>query len=146
MSIIIDENTRVLVQGITGREGSFHTAQMIAYGTKVVGGVVPGKGGTRTEHGVPVFNTAKEAVEETGANASIIFVPARFAPDAILEAETAGLQTIVAITDWIPVRDMIEVVRIVKLGPSRLIGPNCPGLISPGKSKMGIMPGETFTP
>ncbi len=146
MSIIIDENTRVLVQGITGREGSFHTAQMIAYGTKVVGGVVPGKGGTQTEHGVPVFNTAKEAVEATDANASIIFVPARFAPDAILEANAVGLQNIVAITDWIPMQDMIQVVRIVKLGKARLIGPNCPGLISPGKCKMGIMPGETFAP
>lgn len=146
MSIIIDERTKVLVQGITGREGSFHTGQMIEYGTKVVGGVVPGKGGTKSEHGVPVFNTVKEAVQETGANASIIFVPARFAPDAILEANAAGLDLIVTITDWIPLRDMIEVVRIVKLGQTRLIGPNCPGIISVGQCKMGIMPGDAFTP
>jgi len=146
MSIIIDEKTRVIVQGITGREGSFHTGQMIEYGTKVVGGVVPGKGGTKSEHGVPVFNTVKQAVAETGANASIIFVPARFAPEAILEANDAGLEVIVTITDWIPQRDMIEVMRFVKMGKSRVIGPNCPGLVSVGKCKMGIMPGDTFTP
>jgi len=146
LSIIIDESTKVLVQGITGREGSFHTGQMIAYGTRVVAGVVPGKGGTQSEHGVPVFNTVKEAVQETGANASIIFVPARFAPDAILEANAAGLDLVVTITDWIPMRDMIEVVRLVKMGKTRLIGPNCPGIISVGQCKMGIMPGDAFTP
>ncbi len=146
MSIIIDENTRVIVQGITGREGSFHTGKMIEYGTKVVGGVVPGKGGTKSEHGIRVFNTVKQAVAETDANASIIFVPAKFAPEAILEANDAGLELIVTITDWIPQRDMIEVMRFVKMGKSRVIGPNCPGLISVGKCKMGIMPGETFMP
>jgi succinyl-CoA synthetase alpha subunit len=146
MSIIIDENTRVIVQGITGREGAFHTAQMLAYGTKIVAGVTPGKGGTLSEHGIPIFNTVKEAKQATDANASILFVPARFAPDAILEANDAGLSLIVAITEGIPTRDMIEVVRIVKLGHSRLIGPNCPGIISPGKCKMGIMPADTFAP
>jgi succinyl-CoA synthetase alpha subunit len=145
MSIVIGGDTKVLVQGITGREGSFHTAQMIAYGTKVVGGVVPGKGGTQSEHGVPVFNTAREAVEATGADASIIFVPARFATDAILESSAAGLDVIVAITEGIPTRDMIEAVRVVKLGDARLIGPNCPGIISPGKCKMGIMPADIFS-
>src|SRR5258708_15305976 len=128
MSIIIDENTRVIVQGITGREGSFHTGQMIDYGTKVVGGVVPGKGGTKSEHGIPVFNTVKQAVAETGANASIIFVPARFAPEAILEANDAGLELIVTITDWIPQGDMIEGMRFVEIGKWRVSGPNCPGL------------------
>jgi succinyl-CoA synthetase alpha subunit len=146
MSILIDERTRVIVQGITGREGAFHTAQMIAYGTQVVGGVTPGKGGARDENGIPIFNTVKEAAQTTSANASIIFVPARFAPDAILEANAAGLGVIVAITEGIPTRDMIETVRIVKMGSARLIGPNCPGVISPGKCKMGIMPADTFMP
>jgi succinyl-CoA synthetase alpha subunit len=145
MSIIIDENTRVIVQGITGREGSFHTGQMIEYGTKVVGGVVPGKGGTQSEHGVPIFNTMAEAVEATSANASIIFVPAKFATDALLEANDAGLEVIVTLTEWIPIRDMIEAMRIVKLGKGRVIGPNCAGIISPGKCKMGIMPSNIFS-
>jgi succinyl-CoA synthetase alpha subunit len=145
MSIIIDENTRVIVQGITGREGSFHTGQMIEYGTKVVGGVVPGKGGTQSEHGVPIFNTMAEAVEATHANASIIFVPAKFAVDALLEANDAGLEVIVTLTEWIPIRDMIEAMRIVKLGKGRVIGPNCAGIISPGKCKMGIMPSNIFS-
>jgi len=143
MAILIDEGTRVLVQGITGREGAFHTSQMLAYGTQVVAGVTPGKGGERVE-GVPVFETVRDAVRETGANASIIFVPARFAPDAILEAHAADLPVIVAITDGIPMHDMLQVARVVRPTPCRLIGPNCPGLISPGRCKMGIMPNETF--
>ncbi len=150
MSIIIDQNTKIVVQGITGREGAFHTSQMIAYGAQVVGGVTPGKGGTTSEQGVPIFNTVRDAVDATGANASIIFVPAKFAPDAILEANAAGIDVIVAITEWIPIKDTIEAIRIVELGrdrgTARLIGPNCPGLISPGKCKMGIMPTDTFTP
>jgi succinyl-CoA synthetase alpha subunit len=146
MAIIIDESTRVLVQGITGREGAFHTAQMLEYGTKIVAGVTPGKGGTTDDNGVPVFNTVVEAARATGANAAIIFVPARFAADAILEANDAGMEVIVAITEGIPTRDMIEACRIVKLGKARLIGPNCAGIISPGKCKMGIMPASTFTP
>ncbi len=147
MSILIDENTRVVVQGITGREGSFHTAQMLAYGTKIVAGMTPGKGGAADPNGIPIFNTVREAVEATGANASIIFVPAKFnAADSILEANAAGLEVIVAITDGIPTRDMIEAVRIVKTGRARLIGPNCPGLISPGRCKLGIMPTDAFIP
>jgi len=144
MAILLDESTRVLVQGITGREGSFHTAQMLAYGTKVVGGVRAGKGGTKSEHGLPIYNTVKEAVRETGATASMVMVPAPAAADAILEANAAGLDLIVAITEGIPVRDMIEVCRMVKLGAARLIGPNCPGLISPGRCKIGILPGDIF--
>jgi succinyl-CoA synthetase alpha subunit len=144
MSILLDKSTRLVVQGITGREGAFHTAQMIAYGTNVVGGVTPGKGGTQSEHGVPVFNTVKDAVKATDANASVIFVPARFAADAILEAADSGVSLVVAITEGIPTRDMIEACRIVKMKGVRLIGPNCPGVISPGKCKIGIMPGETF--
>ena len=145
MSIIVDESTRLIVQGITGREGAFHTGQMLEYGTTVVGGVVPGKGGGLSEHGLPVFNTVKDAVRETDANATVIFVPARFAADAILEAEAAGIATIVAITEGIPTRDMIEVNRVVRMGNSRLIGPNCPGIITPGKCKIGILPGNIFT-
>src|SRR5436190_21861434 len=144
MSVLINQSTRVLVQGITGREGSYHTAQMLAYGTKVVGGVRAGKGGTKSEHGLPIFNTMREAVQETRANATMIMVPAAGAPDAILEAADAGIPLIVAITEGIPVQDMIEVVRIVKLSGSRLIGPNCPGLITPGKCKIGILPGDIF--
>ncbi len=145
MSILIDESTKVIVQGITGREGSFHTGQMLEYGTKVVGGVRAGKGGTKSEHGLPIYNTVKEAVSETGANASMIMVPASGAADAILEANAAGLEVIVAITEGIPIRDMIEAVRIVKMGKARLIGPNCPGLITPGKCKIGILPGNIFS-
>jgi succinyl-CoA synthetase alpha subunit len=147
MSILIDENTRVLVQGITGRDGGFHTQQMIEYGTKVVGGVTPGKGG-QTAQGVPVFDTVREAVKETGANASCIFVPARLnAADAILEAAAAGIELVVCISENIPTQDMIRVNAILnQTGRTRLIGPNCPGLISPGKSKIGIIPGSIFTP
>src|ERR1041385_5190886 len=134
MSILIDETTRVLVQGITGRDGGFHTAQMIEYGTKVVGGVTPGKGG-QTAQGVPVFNTMRDAVQATGANASVIFVPARLnAADAILEAANAGIPLIVCISEGVPTEDMIRVNALLKRdGKTRLIGPNCPGLISPGK-------------
>ena len=144
MSIVVDRQTRVLVQGITGREGAFHTEQMLTYGTQVVGGVTPGKGGTRSQHGLPVYNTVCEAVRDTGATASAVFVPAPFAADAILEASAAGVALVVAITDGIPTRDMIEVVRVLATGTTRLIGPNCPGIISPGGCKIGIMPGETF--
>ncbi|HZP84092.1 MAG TPA: succinate--CoA ligase subunit alpha [Chthonomonadaceae bacterium] len=147
MSILIDETTRVIVQGITGRDGGFHTAQMIEYGTKVVGGVTPGKGG-QVAQGVPVFDTVKDAVKATGANASVIFVPARLnAADAIMEAAAAGLALVVCISEGIPTPDMIKVNAILKRdGRTRLIGPNCPGLISPGKSKIGIIPGSIFTP
>ncbi len=147
MSILIDENTRVLVQGITGKDGGFHTAQMIEYGTKVVGGVTPGKGGQTTQ-GVPVFNTMRDAVRETGANASVIFVPAKFnAADSILEAAESGVELVVCITEGVPTQDMIAVNANLGLMPRvRLIGPNCPGLISPGKCKIGIIPGSIFTP
>ena len=147
MSILIDETTRVLVQGITGRDGGFHTQQMIEYGTKVVGGTTPGKGG-QTAHGVPVFNTVREAAKETGANASVIFVPAKFnAADAILEAADAGIELVICITEGVPNEDMIRVNAILKArGGVRLIGPNCPGLITPGKCKIGIIPGMIFTP
>lgn len=145
MSILVDENTRVLVQGITGGEGSFHTQRMLEYGTKVVAGVTPGKGGSRV-HGVPVFNTVEQAVRETGANTSIIFVPAAFAADAILEAAEAGLRLIVCITEGIPTLDMVRVKRFLQGKDTRLIGPNCPGVISPGKSKVGIMSGDIYLP
>ncbi|RLB43192.1 MAG: succinate--CoA ligase subunit alpha [Deltaproteobacteria bacterium] len=141
MSILVDENSRVVVQGITGREGTFHTKQMLAYGTNVVAGVTPGKGGQEVE-GVPVMNRVAEAVEKEGANVSCIFVPAPFAPDAVLEAAAAGIKVIVCITEGIPVLDMVKVVNFVKEKGSVLIGPNCPGIISPGKTKVGIMPGH----
>lgn len=141
MSVLLDRDTRLLVQGITGKEGQFHTRGAIDYGTNVVAGVTPGKGGTTTE-GVPVFNTVAQAVSETGANASVIFVPPPFAADAILEAVDAGIALIVCITEGIPTLDMVEVMRVVPGSGSRLIGPNCPGIISPGKAKIGIMPGH----
>ena len=147
MSILLDENTRVVVSGITGREGSFHTGQMIAYGTNVVAGVVPGKGGQTTEHGVPVFDTVAEAVEKTGANAHFIVVPPKFAADAIIEGAGAGVNLIVCITEFIPVQEMILASRYVKAQPNcRLIGPNCPGLLSVGKGKIGIIPASSFAP
>jgi len=140
MSILVDKSTRVLVQGLTGHEGSFHTQQMIDYGTKIVAGVTPGKGGTK-HLGVPVFDTVAEAVSKTGANAALAFVPPAFAADAILEAVDAGLPLIVCIAEGIPVLDMVRVAATVRHCKSRLLGPNCPGIISPGKSKLGIMPG-----
>lgn len=141
MSILVDESCRVLIQGITGREGTFHTQQMLAYGTRVVAGVTPGKGGQKVE-GVPVMDRVAEAVEKEGANVSCIFVPAPFAPDAVMEAAAAGIELIVCITEGIPVLDMVKVANFVKEKGSILIGPNCPGIISPGKTKVGIMPGH----
>jgi succinyl-CoA synthetase alpha subunit len=141
MAVLVDNNTRLIVQGITGREGTFHAKGCAEYGTKVVGGVTPGKGGTIHE-GWPVFDTVQEAVEKTGANATVIFVPPPFAADAILEANDAGLPLIVCITEGIPINDMVKVWSVLKNSKSRLIGPNCPGVISPGKAKIGIMPGR----
>ena len=143
MSILVNRDTRVVVQGITGREGEFHSRAMLDYGTQVVAGVTPGKGGQRTiDDRVPVFDTVAEAVEATGANASCIFVPAGGAPDAVLEAVAAGIATIFCITEHIPVLDMIPVVEEVRLAGARLIGPNCPGATSPGRAKVGIIPGS----
>ena len=140
LSILVDKNTRVVVQGITGKEGSFHTGQMIAYGTKIVAGVTPGKGGTEHGGGVPIFDTVVEAVKETGANTSVIYVPPPFAADAIMEAADAGLALAVCITEGIPALDMVRVSDYLSDRATRLIGPNCPGIISPGKCKIGIMP------
>ncbi len=145
MSILVDENTRLIVQGLTGREGTFHAKGCAAYGTKVVGGVTPGKGGTSYE-GWPVFNTVQEAVAETQANASVIFVPPPYAADAIMEAIDAEVELIICITEGIPTRDMVGVLRYLEGSKSRLIGPNCPGIISPGKCKIGIMPGKIHRP
>jgi succinyl-CoA synthetase alpha subunit len=145
MSILIDHTTRVLVQGITGRDGSFHAGQMLEYGTKIVGGVTPGKGGQETL-GVPVFNTVREAADATSADATVIYVPAKFAAGAILEAAEAGIGLIIAITEGIPVLDMVAVYHRVRQAGARLIGPNCPGIISPGKAKIGIMPGPIHQP
>ena len=141
MSVLVDKNTRLVVQGITGKEGTFHTKQMVEYGTRVVGGVTPGKGGTKHE-GIPVFNTVADAVRDAGANASVIYVPPAFAADAIMEAADARLPLVVCITEGIPVLDMVKVRRYLADKPTRLIGPNCPGVISPGKCKIGIMPGH----
>jgi succinyl-CoA synthetase alpha subunit len=141
MSVLVDENTRLIVQGITGKEGTFHAKGCAEYGTKVVGGVTPGKGGS-THEGWPVFDTVAQAVEKTGANATVIFVPPPFAADAILEAEDAGLPLIICITEGIPTNDMVKVWSVLRESKSRLIGPNCPGVISPGKAKIGIMPGR----
>ena len=140
MSILLDKNTRIIVQGITGKEGSFHTEQMIGYGTNVVGGVTPGKG-NQTHFDLPVFNTVSEAVNNTDANASVIFVPPPFGPDAIMEAADAGVELVVCITEGIPAADMVRVKNFLHRMKTRMIGPNCPGIISPEKAKIGIMPG-----
>ena len=140
MSILVDEKTKLIVQGITGREGLFHAEQCMKYGTKLVGGVTPAKGGQKVLGKVPVFDTVRDAVKKTKANATMVFVPPAFASDAILEAADAGIDLIICITEGIPVSDMVEVYRYIKASESRLIGPNCPGVISPGKCKIGIMP------
>ena len=141
MSVLVDKNTRLLVQGLTGKEGTFHALQAVKYGTQVVGGVTPGKGGTKHE-GIDVFNTVEEARRKTGANATVIFVPPPFAADAVMEAADAGIELIVCITEGVPTFDMIRAMTFLKGRKSRLIGPNCPGIISPGKCKIGIMPGH----
>jgi succinyl-CoA synthetase alpha subunit len=146
MSILINNDTRLIVQGITGSEGSFHTSQMVEYGTRVVAGVTPGKGGQRDANGVPIFNTVAAAREETGANAAVIFVPPPFAADAIMEAIAARLDLIVCITEGIPTFDMVRVKAALEQSGTRLIGPNCPGIITPGQCKIGIMPGFIHTP
>jgi succinyl-CoA synthetase alpha subunit len=143
LAILVDKNTRLAVQGITGKEGSFHAQQCKEYGTNIVAGVTPGKGGTVYE-GIPVFNTVEEAVMKEGANASVIFVPPPFAADAILESVSAGVELVICITEGIPTIDMVQVMSVVARSKSRLIGPNCPGIISPGKCKIGIMPGRIF--
>ncbi|GIK72231.1 MAG: succinate--CoA ligase [ADP-forming] subunit alpha [Chloroflexota bacterium] len=145
MSILVNKQTRLVVQGITGREGAFHTRQMIDYGTSVVAGVTPGKGGEWAFGNIPVFDTVREAVIATGANTSIIFVPARFAADAIIEAADAGVDLVVCITEGIPVMDMVQVRAFLDTTNTRLIGPNCPGLITPGEAKVGIIPGHIMT-
>jgi succinyl-CoA synthetase alpha subunit len=141
LSVLVDKSTRLVVQGLTGKEGTFHAKQMVEYGTNVVAGVTPGKGGT-THEGIPVFNTVADAVKEAGANASVIYVPPSFAADAVMEAADAGIPVIVCITEGIPTLDMVKVKEYLRDKPSRLIGPNCPGIISPGKCKIGIMPGH----
>jgi len=141
MSILVNKNTKVICQGITGEQGTFHTRQMVAYGTKMVGGVTPGKGGADVD-GIPVFDTVDEAVKKTGANASVIYVPAAFAGDAIMEAVDAGIELVICITEGIPVLDMVKVRRFMQGRTSRLVGPNCPGVITPGECKIGIMPGH----
>jgi len=144
MSVMIDKDTRVICQGITGEQGAFHTRQMVDYGTKMVGGVTPGKGGTDID-GIPVFNTVMEAVTDVEADASVIYVPAAFAADAILEAVDAGIALVICITEGIPVQDMVKVKRFMDGKKSRLLGPNCPGIITPGECKIGIMPGHIHT-
>src|SRR3989338_6345648 len=139
MSILVNEDTKVIVQGITGREGSFHTERMLTYGTKVVGGITPGKGGQKI-FGLPVFDKVKDAVSATGANASVIFVPASTACEAVIEAADSGIEIIVCITEGIPVQDMLEAVAFVRERKVKLIGPNCPGVVSAGKGKLGIIP------
>jgi succinyl-CoA synthetase alpha subunit len=145
MSILVNKDTKVIVQGITGKQGAFHTQQMLEYGTKIVGGVTPGKGGQEL-YGVPVFDTVREAVEKTGANASVIYVPPKFATDSILEAVDAGISLVVCITEGIPIMDMAMVKHYLEGTGTRLIGPNCPGIITPGECKIGIMPGYIHKP
>lgn len=145
MSILINKDTKVIVQGITGRDGAFHTSKMKAYGTNIVGGISPGKAGQQVE-GIPVFNTVEDAVKATGANASVIFVPAPFAGDAILEASYAGIELVVCITEHVPVQDMIRVMPVLKKNDTKLVGANCPGLITPGECLIGILPGMIFKP
>lgn len=148
MAVLITEKTRIIVQGITGKEGSFHTGQMLEYNTKakVVGGVTPGKGGQKSEHGLPIFNSVQEAVDKEKANAAVIFVPPPFAADAILEGITAGLDLVICITEGIPVRDMSRIVDYIRNSKTVVVGPNCPGVITPGVGKMGIMPGFIHKP
>lgn len=146
MSVFIDKNTKLVIQGITGRDGSFHAKQMMEYGTQVVAGVTPGKGGQKFEGTVPIFNTVADAVQATGANTSVIYVPPPFAADAIMEAAASGVSLVVCITEGVPVLDMTKVYPFVKEMGVRLIGPNCPGLITPGESKVGIIPGRICTP
>lgn len=148
MAVLITEKTRIIVQGITGKEGSFHTAQMLEYNTtaKVVGGVTPGKGGQKSEHGLPIFNSVQDAVDKEKANAAVIFVPPAFAADAILEGITCGLDLVICITEGIPVRDMSRIVDFIRNGKTIVVGPNCPGVITPGVGKMGIMPGFIHKP
>ena len=145
MSILVDEKSRIVVQGITGREGTFHTRRCVEYGTNVVAGVTPGKGASKMDD-IPVFNSVSEAADATGADVSLIFVPPAFAPDAIMEAADAGIGLVVTITEGIPVRDMLRVVGFLEKTGTRMIGPNCPGIITPGKAKIGIMPGEIHAP
>ncbi len=146
MSVFIDKNTKLVIQGITGRDGSFHTRQMIEYGTNVVAGVTPGKGGQKFDERVPIFNTVEEAVKATGANTSVIYVPPPFAADAMLEAAASGIELVVCITEGVPVIDMLKVRPYIIEQGARLVGPNCPGLITPGQSKVGIIPGRICTP
>jgi succinyl-CoA synthetase alpha subunit len=146
VSVFVDKNTRLLVQGITGRDGSFHAKQMMEYGTNVVAGVTPGKGGQTFENAVPIFNTVEQAVQETGANTSVIYVPPPFAADAMMEAAAAGVKLVVCITEGVPVMDMLRVRPYVIERGARLVGPNCPGLITPGQAKVGIIPGHICTP
>ena len=146
MAILIDKNTRVICQGITGATGAFHTRQAVAYGTQMVGGVTPGKGGQLFDDQIPIFNTVQDAVRETGANASVVYVPPPFAADAIMEAAEAGIELIICITEGIPVLDMVQVREYLKGTQSRLVGPNCPGVITPGQCKIGIMPGHIHLP
>jgi succinyl-CoA synthetase alpha subunit len=146
MSILVDKNTRVICQGITGKAGAFHTKQCLEYGTNIVGGVTPGKGGTKSEHGLPVFNTVYEAVAETGADASMIFVPSAFAAEATMEAADAGIRLCVLITEGIPTLDMVKARKYLDDKGTRLVGPNCPGIITPGQCKIGIMPGYIHKP
>jgi succinyl-CoA synthetase alpha subunit len=147
MAVLIDENTKVVVQGITGKEGSFHASQMLEYGTKVVAGVTPGKGGTKSEHGVPVYNTISDSMKQEGANAAVIFVPPAFAADAILEGISAEIPLVICITEGIPTHDMLKVYSVLRSSKTKLVGPNCPGVITPrAKCKIGIMPGFIHHP